>query len=165
MPSPLSHNESLRPSRQLGPPNRSRKEVKWENSEVKAKKGNLAKNVDNLKIQARRVNKLELENLELEGRARNIVQLEAELQELSSAPMVDRGALFDLQKELFKDKKALERGAGRLESIITERTTSGIGGSEDGALAGLGHVALQEELAELSKERAGLQVENRTLQS
>ena len=62
-----SHNESLRLSRQLESLNRRHEEVERENSKVKAENRNLAKSMENLKIQARRVNELESENLELEG--------------------------------------------------------------------------------------------------
>ena len=67
-----SHNESLRLSRQLESLNRRHEEVERENSEVEAENRNLAKSVENLKIQARRVNELESENLELEGRAHKV---------------------------------------------------------------------------------------------
>ena len=60
-------NENIKLSRQVGSLNRRLEDLDKESNDIEAENRNMMKTIENLKIQARRVNKLESENLELEG--------------------------------------------------------------------------------------------------
>ena len=70
-----ANNENLKMQRQLESLNRKLEEMDRENNEIETENKKMQKSIETLKVTVRRVNGLENENLELEGKHHKVIIL------------------------------------------------------------------------------------------